>query len=343
VRDTGIGIPAERLDRLFRPFSQIDSTTTRKYGGTGLGLAISARLAEAMGGRMWVESEHGRGSTFHFTLIAPEEPISARPAWLGTSSAMSGRTVLIGVPNHSLRAHLAGQLGAWGAVPVAAANAEELQAASDRGPCDLVILDPRIRRLPWPASLPIVELVYPGHDHEGHGAEPAGRIKKPVRPGQLFGTLQRVLGRSAAPSPELPVTLPAGIAPAPLGGFSVLLVEDNPVNQRVAIMLLARLGLSPRIANNGEEAVAEFLREPAEVVLMDIEMPVMDGYEATQRIRGCTHGPQPWIIALTANAMHSDRTRALAAGMNDFVTKPIRPAALQAALASARSASVIGV
>ena len=342
VRDTGIGIPAERLDRLFRPFSQIDSTTTRKYGGTGLGLAISARLAEAMGGRMWVESEHGRGSTFHFTLIAPEEPITVRPEWFGTSAAFAGRTVLIGVPNHSLRAHMAGQLAAWGAVPVAAANAEELQAASDRGPCDVVILDPRIRRLAWPVSLPVVELVYPGHDHEAPGAGPAARIKKPVKPGQLFGILQRVLGRAGAPA-ELPPASSAGIAPAPLGGFSVLLVEDNPVNQRVAIMLLKRLGLSPRMANNGEEAVAEFLREPVEVVLMDIEMPVMDGYEATQRIRGFTQMSQPWIIALTANAMNSDRIRALAAGMNDFVTKPIRPAALQAALASARSASVIGV
>ena len=344
VRDTGIGIPAERLDRLFRPFSQIDSTTTRKYGGTGLGLAISARLAEAMGGRMWVESEHGRGSTFHFTWIAPEEPVTVRPAWLGTSAAFAGCTVLIGVPNHSLRASLVGQLAAWGAVTFAAANAEELQAASDRGPCDVVILDPRIRRLPWPASLPIVELVYPGRDHEGLGTGPAGRVRKPVKPGQLFGALQRVLRRSSALAPVEPPPAPAAaIAPAEVGGFSVLLVEDNPVNQRVAIMLLTRLGFSPRIANNGEEAVAEFLREPVEVVLMDIEMPVMDGYEATQRIRGFTHVPQPWIIALTANAMHSDRMRALAAGMNDFVTKPIRPAALQVALTSARAASAISV
>jgi PAS domain S-box-containing protein len=337
VRDTGIGIPAERLSRLFRPFSQIDSTTTRKYGGTGLGLAISARLAEAMGGRMWVESEPGRGSTFHFTIVAAEEPLPVRPAWLAAPAAFAGRVVLVGVPNDSLRAYLAAQLAGWGAVPTTAANAGEMQAAlENRGPWDAVILDPRLRCSRWPSSAPVVELDHPGH--ETNGVPLAGRAKKPIKPGQLFAILQRVLG-SAGPSTvrETLRTAPPVIASDGLRQCSLLLVEDNPVNQRVAIMLLARLGFAPRIANNGEEAVAEFGREPTEVVLMDIEMPVMDGYEATQRIRGLVGVAQPWIIALTANAMHSDKTRARAAGMNDFLTKPIRPAELREALAAARS------
>jgi PAS domain S-box-containing protein len=340
VRDTGIGIPAERLDRLFRPFSQIDSTTTRKYGGTGLGLAISARLAEAMGGRMWVESEAGRGSTFHFTLIADEEPVPVRPAWLSPSNTFAGRLVLVGVPNGSLRSHLLDQLTAWGACPEPARDPEEMRAAlADPGRWHAVILDPKLD-VGVPAPLPVLELVYPGH--ESSGAAPAGRIKKPVKQGQLFSALQRVFGHASPGVTPAPKVVSAPPAPQPTGNLSLLLVEDNPVNQRVATMMLARLGLRPRIANNGEEAVVEFIREPVDVVLMDIEMPVMDGYEATQRIRALPDVPQPWIVALTANAMHSDRMRARAAGMNDFVTKPIRPADLKAALAAARGPAAVG-
>ncbi len=291
---------------------------------------------------MWVESEHGRGSTFHFTLVAAEEPLPVRPAWLGAPTAFAGRAVLIGVPNDSLRAHLMAQLADWGAAPAGAANPGAIQAElENRGPWDAVILDARLRCTRWPSSAPVVELDHPGHAEVG--VPLAGRLKKPIKPGQLFGILQRVLGRAVVPAmAEGTRPAPRETAPARPEGCSLLLVEDNPVNQRVATMLLARLGFAPRMANNGEEAVAEFLREPAEVVLMDIEMPVMDGYEATQRIRGLVGVPQPWIIALTANAMHSDRTRALAAGMNDFLTKPIRPAELSAALAAARSPVLIG-
>jgi PAS domain S-box-containing protein len=216
VRDTGIGIPAERVDRLFRPFSQIDSTTTRKYGGTGLGLAISARLAEAMGGRMWVESQAGRGSRFHFTFLAPEEPVAVRPGWLGSPTVLAGRTVLVAVPGAGLRAHLVAQLAAWGAMSAPAADGEEVLAALDHHrPWDLVLLDPRLSVV-LPPSQVVVEISHPGH--ETTGASPAVRLKKPVKPGPLLQAVQRGLSRMpASPAGDPPPPAGAG-APGGAGG-----------------------------------------------------------------------------------------------------------------------------
>jgi PAS domain S-box-containing protein len=352
VRDTGIGIPEDRRDRLFQPFSQVDSSTTRKFGGTGLGLAISRRLAEAMGGRMWVESEVGRGSLFHFTIVVPEEPVTVLPRWQATPSPLAGRTALVVEDNDAAREWLARRLQAWGlqvAVVASAAAAMDWLRADHR--CDVALLD---RHLPGADGLALATEVRKISAREklpllllsplAERAQTAGflaLVSKPLKPAQLFDAMLRALevergGNRAAAG----TSVAAGDAPGtslPISALRLLLVEDNAVNQRVATMLLAKLGYQVRLAENGAQALSALAEQAYDVILMDMEMPVMDGCEATRRIRETAEAARPWIVALTANAMNSDRQRALAAGMNDFVTKPIRLTDLSAALGRAKS------
>jgi CheY-like chemotaxis protein len=343
VRDTGIGIPADRLARLFQPFTQVDSSTTRKYGGTGLGLAISRRLIEAMGGRIWAESEAGHGSRFHFTLLVPEEVMPEQPVWQQSPRLFAGRRVLVAAPNALLRESLAGQLAAWGAEVTGVGGGAEAGAAGrpDR-PWDVVLVDrmfgaregwrdaAEIRRLPGAATCPVLLIGFP----RGTSRDPvfAGHLNKPVKTAALFDLMRQLLGCPVAPARRPPATVVPFVPLAAPTGRRILLVEDNPVNLRVAVMLLRKLGHEPRIATEGAAALAALAQEPADLVFMDMEMPVMDGCEATRRIRAEPSSPQPWIVALTANAMEADRVRALAVGMNDFVTKPVRLADLAAAL-----------
>ncbi|MBI2516341.1 MAG: response regulator [Opitutae bacterium] len=344
VRDTGIGIPEDRRDRLFQPFSQVDSSTTRKYGGSGLGLAISRRLAEAMEGRMWVESEMGKGSEFHFTIIVPEEPVSARVPWQAAGRAFAGKTVLVYDDNPTGRDWLVDHLAPWGVQTVVAETPGVALATLRAGqPCDLVLLDRsltamddvalarEIGRLPGREKLPVVLMTSLGDSVPTTGF--AAKLSKPLKPGAVFGLLQRLWPAEAAPAvavrPE-PISAPA--TASSLQSLRILLVEDNAVNVKVATMLLAKLGHEPRVALNGAEAIAAFAEEPADVILMDMEMPVMDGCEATRVLREAHPSPRPWIVALTANAMSADRHRALSSGMNDFVSKPIRPADIRTAL-----------
>jgi PAS domain S-box-containing protein len=343
VRDTGIGIPADRRDRLFRPFSQVDSSTTRKFGGSGLGLAISRRLAEAMGGRMWVESEVGKGSVFSFTILARAESVIT-PAKI--APVFAGRTVLIVDDNSAARDWLSARLLAWGVRVVATdSGAAALGVLRRGGHFDAALLDRQMpeldglqlavemRKLPERENLPLVLLSSLAESASAVGF--AALVAKPLKPAALFDTLRKVLGREATTPlrPELKAPAPA----VPVSSVKVMLVEDNPVNQRVATMLLAKLGYQVRLAQNGAEAVAALCLETFDVILMDMEMPVMDGCEATRHIRegGCP--TRPWIVALTANAMNSDRQRAFNAGMNDFVSKPIRIADLKAALERAHA------
>jgi PAS domain S-box-containing protein len=350
VRDSGIGIPADRRDRLFQPFSQVDSSTTRKFGGSGLGLAISRRLAEAMGGRMWVESEPGRGSVFSFTIVAPEESVSGRRP--GPSAAsFAGRTVLVVDDNPAARDWLATQLVAWGVRVVACASgAAALEYLGGGASCDAALLDRQmpeldgvqlageLRKLPAAAGVPLVLLSSLAENTASPGF--VAVVSKPLKPAALFEALSRAFGREAAPAAG---PAQAAVPDRPVSALKVLLVEDNPVNQRVATMLLAKLGYQVRLAQNGAEAVAAVAEEPCEVILMDMEMPVMDGCEATRRIRVGASTTRPWIVALTANAMNNDRQRALNSGMNDFVAKPIRLGDLQAALERARAGLEDGV
>ena len=351
VRDTGIGIAPEHLDRLFRSFSQVDSSTTRQFGGTGLGLAISRRLSELMGGTMWVESRQGAGSTFFFTVTAPAAPAAIRVYLRGEQPQLSGKRVLIVDDNETNRKILTLQTRSWGMIPQAAVGGEEaLALLAEAQAFDVAILDmqmpgmdgaalsARIRaEFPAPA-LPLVMLTSVSSSarqlRETHGDVGwAAFLTKPVKPSQLYDTL---LGVFTAPAPgaHLPAARagaePQGGPPAPL---RILLAEDNAINQRVALLILSRLGYRADVAANGAEAVDAVKRQPYDVIFMDVHMPDMDGYEATRKIRAL-EGPSGHtvIIAMTANALQGDREKCLAAGMDDYVAKPVRRADIAAAL-----------
>ena len=351
VRDTGIGIPQDRLSDLFQAFTQVDTSTTRKYGGTGLGLAISKRLAEIMGGRMWVESEAGVGSTFHFTITAPAfGPELAQNFLQERSSSLAGKRVLIVDDNSTNRRVLVKQALLWGMVPFAAASAlEALDLVRHGHGFDVGILDMsmpqmdglhlalEIRKYRDAQSLPLVMLtsvVHRTRDARMAAAGFAAHLNKPIKPIALFEALAQSLRLAHAQNPpqrtqaqKLADTLP----------LDILVAEDNNVNQKVVQQLLAHLGYRVDLVANGVEALDALARQHYDVVLMDIHMPEMDGLEATRRLRE-RHGATPRVIAMTANAMPGDREKCFAAGMDGYVSKPIELDALRAALTAAAPA-----
>jgi CheY-like chemotaxis protein len=340
VRDTGIGIPPDRMDRLFRSFSQVDASTARKYGGTGLGLAISKRLAELMGGAMWVESELGVGTTFHFSIAARSAPeVRTRAHLLGEQPRLRGKRVLVVDDNATNRRILTLQLQSWGMA--AQATASPLQALEwvRRGdPFDLAILDARmpeldgmtlaaeIRKQRDTATLPLI--MFSSLGRREIGAENmtfAAYLTKPLKQSQLFDTLAGIfVGEEAkkAPAPARPAVDPHMAERLPL---RILLAEDNMVNQKLGLRLLSQLGYRADIAGNGLEAIAALERQLYDVVLMDVQMPELDGLDATHQIVGRWPAEErPRIIAMTANTMQGDRELCLAAGMDDYISKPIR-------------------
>jgi GAF domain-containing protein/DNA-binding response OmpR family regulator len=341
VRDTGIGIPADRAHRLFEEFSQLDSSTTRKYGGTGLGLAVSKRLAELMGGSMWVESVAGEGSTFHFTLTAEAAEVPARVAAAGMPNELIGKRVLLVDDNAINRRILDLQTEAWGIRGHSVETGEEALAMVERGdPFDLAILDMhmpgmdgvelahRLRALR--PELPLVLYTSLG----GGEIDPvfAAVLAKPVKQSQLFDLLVSLLSGGAVE--RAPVDAGAATKLGERHPLRILLAEDNTVNQQLALLLLESMGYRADVASNGVEAVEAVNRLPYDLVLMDVQMPEMDGLEATRRIRADGPSPQPRIVAMTANAMQGDREACLAAGMDDYLAKPIRPEQLAAAIAA---------
>ncbi len=349
VRDTGIGLSAQGLSKLFQSFSQADSSTTRKYGGTGLGLAISKRLAELMGGTMWAESAGpGQGSTFRFTIRAPkaELPPQSRRTFLGEQPALAGKRVLVVDDNATNRRILALQIAKWGMVARDAEAPEHaLQWVKDGERFDLAILDmhmpgmdgvelARGLRTLVPA-MPLVLFTSLGRrEAVADGADLfRTTLAKPLRQSQLFDTLMTLLVQDAAPRRAAlakPTMDPGMAARHPL---RILLAEDNVVNQKLALRLLQQMGYRADVASNGIEAIECVERQPYDVVLMDVQMPEMDGLEASRRITAkWPAGARPRIVAMTANAMQGDREECLAAGMDDYVTKPIRVDALVAAL-----------
>ena len=338
VRDTGIGIPAERRDRLFRSFSQVDASTTRVYGGTGLGLAISQRIAEAMGGGITVDSEPGRGSTFTVRVELPrgEDTVDA----LSTPPAqLPGRAALVVDDNATNRAILRRQLAGWGMrVEDHADGASALAAVDAGGTYDVGLLDMHmpgmdgvelareLRRRPTTRDLPLLLLTSLGGRPQGAEALGLLHLTKPVKAGALRTVVAQALGARSAP-----VDRPTPAAPE--RRLRVLLAEDNVVNQRVAVLMLDRLGHRADVVANGLEAVQAVSSTPYDVVLMDVQMPELDGLGATTRIR--TELPssrQPRIVAMTASALAEDQERCLAAGMDDFLSKPVRREELAAAL-----------
>ncbi len=346
VRDTGIGIPQEGMERLFASFSQVDASTTRRYGGTGLGLAISRRLVELMEGTMWVESEEGKGSTFHIAITAEEADVPARiPAHEGLPM-LSGKRILVVDDNATNREIVSRQARSWGMQPVAVELPSKALALIEAGErFDVGVLDMLMPELDGIAlareirrhrqELPLLLLTSLGRLPNTRSAtEFAAQLAKPLKASQLYDALMRVLAEDVtAPEP-----VAAGSDGKPVASsLRILLAEDNAVNQKVALLLLERLGYRADVAWNGLQVLEALERQPYDAVLMDVQMPELDGLDATRRI--CERWPpeaRPRIIAMTANAMLEDREACLAAGMDDYVAKPIRPDALAEALRHAR-------
>ena len=357
IRDTGIGIPSERMDRLFQSFSQVDASTTRRYGGTGLGLAISKRLSEMMGGTMWVSSEVGIGSTFHFTIRVYAAPALERAFLKDVQPTLQGKRALIVDDNATNRTIVSRYLDTWQMYSEATASPlEALEWIRQGHHYDVAILDMQmpvmdgltlayeIHRLPGTnPKIPLVLLTSLGR-REAREAEQefVGILTKPVKPSTIFNTLVgiftgqpiRVLPRFSENRQQFDPRM------GEINPLRILLAEDNTTNQKLAITVLGRLGYRADIAANGLEALQAIKRQTYDVILMDVQMPEMDGLEATQHLRQeLLEERQPYVIAMTANAMEGDRELCLAAGMDDYVSKPIRVEELVRALSASRPQS----
>jgi signal transduction histidine kinase/CheY-like chemotaxis protein len=352
VRDTGIGLSNESMNRLFQSFSQADSSTTRKYGGTGLGLAISKQLAEIMGGKMWAESEGlGKGSTFHFTIDAPiaKLPEHQQRQYSGIQPRLIGKKLLIVDDNATNRRILVAQTGSWGLISRETEFPREaIQWFRNGETFDLAILDMHmpemdgvslaleIRRID--PSLPLVLFSSLNRREVAEAADLfSAYLTKPIKRSQLYDTIVTVFADAKKITVDGPRPLdrlrfdPETAARHPL---KILLAEDNTVNQKLALRLLEQMGYRADVASNGLEVIESLERQFYDVVLMDVQMPEMDGLEATRQIREMNL-TQPRIIAMTANAMQGDREICLAAGMDDYLAKPIRENELVAALMKA--------
>ena len=352
VRDTGIGIPPDRISSLFQSFSQVDASTTRKYGGTGLGLAISKHLSAMMGGSMWVESDGiaGQGATFHFTMQAASVLLPPKREYsMGVQPHLHGKRVLIVDDNATSRRILALQAQRWGMLSSATASPIEALAWIRRGDFyDIAILDMHmpemdgvtlaqaIRTYRDASRLPLVLCSSLGRREIGPEAGTTvftAVLSKPLKPTQIFDVLMQSCTASSVPM-ALPVTTSQTLLERRVQSpLRILLAEDNTINQKLALRLLQQGGYRADVAANGLEVLASVERQPYDVVLMDMQMPEMDGLEATRQIcHRWSHAERPHLIALTANAMQGDRERCLEAGMDDYVSKPIRFEELLAAL-----------
>jgi CheY-like chemotaxis protein/nitrogen-specific signal transduction histidine kinase len=348
VRDTGIGILPTRLDRLFKSFSQADASTTRQYGGTGLGLAISKRLVEIMGGRMWVESTHQKGSVFHFSL--PFSAVVANDSTVPPVALpqLADIKLLIVDDNPTNRRILTLQTSKWGMLPRAAnGGAQALEWIQAGETFDLAILDMQmpgmdglmlakeIRKMPSASAIPLVLLTSMGvraDDPEFVNTVFDLCLTKPIKPALLReGLLRAISGTKSAEQAPPPAKLDPQLASRlPL---RVLLCDDNLINQKVALRLLQQMGYKADVATNGIECLQALETRPYDFIFMDVQMPEMDGLEATRQIRQRQLDPSQTghfkssisIVAMTANAMQGDREKCLAAGMDDYIAKPIRP------------------
>ena len=353
VKDTGIGIPPERTERLFKAFSQVDSSTTRKYGGTGLGLAISKQLVEMMGGKIWVESQINQGSTFFFTVEAPtvsEQSEKHSPRSSQFPSQLVGKRLLIVDDNATNRKILEKQAQSWGMLTQVTCSGAEALNCFERGESfDLAILDmqmpemdgltlaQKIHTLPKQGKLPLVMLTSIGQyqvsqkEVEKHFV---AFLNKPIKQAQLLKNLISIfegnsirLNQSKKSASKIDHDL------GKTHPLHILLAEDNGVNQQLATQLLQRMGYRADVVGNGLEAVNALERQFYDVILMDLQMPEMDGLTATKTIRERWPSANgPWIIAVTANAMQGDREACIQAGMDDYVSKPIQIEALVTAL-----------
>jgi len=339
IKDTGIGIPADRLHRLFQPFCQVDASTTRQFGGTGLGLAISQRLCELMGGTLWVESEVGQGSTFYFTLLVTLDPHPPRSIAPTPVSMLQGRRLLVVDDNATNRKILQLQLQSWGMVVVAVDSGLAALEALEKQRFDLAILDMQMPGMDGlelaqalhqrftERSLPLIMLTSLGLHHSvAHQDLFAAYLTKPVKQAQLMEALASTLAErpeAVRVSPR-PCPTPMDVDLGRRCPQRILLAEDNVVNQKVALLILQRLGYRADVVANGYEVLAALDQRPYDLVLMDVQMPEMDGLVAAQQIVQRWPTRRPRIVAMTANAMQGDRDQCLRAGMDDYISKPIR-------------------
>jgi len=337
VRDTGIGIPAEKQQRLFKAFSQVDSSTTRKYGGTGLGLAISQQLVRLMGGTIRVESAPGKGSTFYFN-IRTRPGVNQRPSThIDGLAAHAGKKVLIVDDNHTNRIILRTQLEYWNLQPVlAASGVEALNILDGDHHFDLILTD---MQMPFMdgirlaqnirqrnANVPIILLSSVGDEYKkNHNQLFSAVMTKPIKQQLLYRHILSGLqhnGRFTIDGSRGPSRLPEDLSTTfPL---EILVAEDNEINQQVIQYILQKIGYTPTIVSNGQEAVDAAVATTYDIIFMDLQMPEVDGLEATRLIRDNKTIHQPLIIALTANTMEGDEDECLLAGMNDYIGKPVK-------------------
>lgn len=345
VRDTGVGIPEDRLDRLFKSFSQVDASTTRRFGGTGLGLVITKRLVELMGGEITVESAVGRGTTFTVTIPCEAAPLPDRVARERRARTIRGAHVLVVDDNPTNRLILAEKLRGWELRPHVVATPDEALdrvAVGERFDVALIDFDMpgmnglelsrRLRGGPAKAMpLVLFTSVAPADAQFRAGIEAVGFaavLSKPAKTGHLLNAMATAIAPDEARDAR-DGTPPATVLPEEAKGLAILLVDDNRMNRKVGQKILKRLGYDPTIAKSGEHAIERCAAERFDVVLMDIEMPDMDGVTATGEIRARLPAEtRPYIVALTANAMASDRESYLRAGMDDYLSKPLDQVAL---------------
>ncbi len=328
VRDTGIGIPQEDMGKLFLPFSQLDMSYSRGYEGTGLGLAINKKLVELMGGKIWVESEVGKGTTFHFTIPAKVAPSNYKPFLAGNFDGFKGfkgKRVLIVEGNQTLRRILGHQVHAWGIIPMMASNIQEALGPLQRdNDFDAAIIDTSKgdavstiteKRDQW-KSLSFIALTFLGQKVPPDVFRAV--LTKPFRPAKLYNALYEVLDRGES-DPDETAEADKGYMP-----LRILLAEDNASNQKVTLQMLKKLGYRADAVVNGQEVLEALERQPYDIIFMDVKMPVMTGVEAAQKIRERWPENGPKIIAITAYALHGDREKCLAVGMDDYIPKPVQ-------------------
>jgi two-component system, sensor histidine kinase and response regulator len=352
ITDTGIGIPADRRRAVFAPFTQADGTSTRRYGGTGLGLAISSQLVELMGGRLWVESEVGQGSTFHFTayLEQCQAQLTAEPSL--PEECLKGKRVLVVDDNAFSRRFLGETLTAWRMKPTLADSADAAigiieRARETRTPFAVVLTDDS---MPGMSGFTLAERIQADPDHvedvilmltSNPGREPCLKrgdavwncLQKPIHPFDLKAAILLLPGQRPSDE-EVSVRVDPTVPAPPATALKILVAEDHPFNQRVVSLMLAKLGHLATIADDGRVAVTKFSRGSFDVVLMDLQMPEMDGFEATAAIRAAEAGTGRHIpiIALTAHAMNGDCARCLDAGMDGYLSKPVQLEKLRQAI-----------
>jgi PAS domain S-box-containing protein len=348
VADTGIGVPLEKQKLIFDPFTQADSSTTRKYGGTGLGLTISMRLVHMMGGEIWMKSEVGKGTQLHFTARIRSSETTIPIGTIAPPEILRGVKVLVVDDNRTNRRILEGMLKRWEMNPASAESAEAAltemsNAQSDGKPYGLILTDmhmpkmdgfelvERIRHRPELSAPMIMMLTSAGHRGDAERCRELGvaaYLLKPIRQSELREAIARVLGAREQHG-AIPLLTRYSLQDArdPESVLRVLVAEDNPVNQRLVVRMLEKRGHRVAVAGNGREAVDILAKDSFDIVFMDVQMPEMDGLEATARIREKEEGSERHqiVIALTAHAMKGDRERCLAAGMDAYLSKPIRP------------------